>query len=598
MRLLDDKLGQSVLDAAQGTAVSMTSPPHVSEPRNKVFRFCASSKPLQDKLVKKLEDMLERDPSLLRERSSHLGSLVPDGFTPLMAAAYANQVAAARVILQLDGAASQAEVDMQGRTALHIASEYGALDIVRLLNVRVGPGAPLDLTGQTPLGRAVTSLHKPARRNQHQLQQVLFSPGDKSVCGEQTPFQERQSSLTKQGPVMVDDNQASNHGRRLHAQYGYASMPGFRVVMEDSVSCSFVQQGKALLVGVLDGHGDNRQVSGLCATQTPVILQHHCPPQPPPDADHDLFYQTCWTATCRQVDETIQKSGYRGGSTAIWAYIDATNIVVANVGDCRCILIQKNNNNNDKKPTAADETSLLEGELDKLKLEEQQQQQQQQQQAAKEGTEDNDDEAKKEKETAQEEDKAEQQQQQQQEPKPFVVTALSMDHKPELPLESARVEKAGLSVTKETYYVDGQQRAVSKVCLTETDRLAVSRAFGDFEYKANVTLGPEEQAVVSVPDVVVHPRNAASDLYLVLACDGVWDVLSNDEVAAFVCQHVSGLVQADEPNVLPRVGDLLLNHCLERGSRDNMTAVVVALDQPAGTVEKSGALQGKALNFS
>lgn len=39
--------------------------------------------------------------------------------------------------------------------------------------------------------------------------------------------------------------------------------------------------------------------------------------------------------------------------------------------------------------------------------------------------------------------------------------------------------------------------------------------------------------VIGVPEVLVHERRE-TDEYLVLACDGVWDVMSNDDVASFV----------------------------------------------------------------
>jgi hypothetical protein len=35
---------------------------------------------------------------------------------------------------------------------------------------------------------------------------------------------------------------------------------------------------------------------------------------------------------------------------------------------------------------------------------------------------------------------------------------------------------------------------IHKVAISDKEQLAVSRSFGDFEYKLNTTLGPEEQA--------------------------------------------------------------------------------------------------------
>ena len=53
-------------------------------------------------------------------------------------------------------------------------------------------------------------------------------------------------------------------------------------------------------------------------------------------------------------------------------------------------------------------------------------------------------------------------------------------------------------------------------------QLAVSRAFGDLELK-------DPPIVVSTPEITVRPIES-TDQFVVLACDGVWDVLSDQEV--------------------------------------------------------------------
>ncbi|XP_010536208.1 PREDICTED: probable protein phosphatase 2C 72 isoform X2 [Tarenaya hassleriana] len=55
--------------------------------------------------------------------------------------------------------------------------------------------------------------------------------------------------------------------------------------------------------------------------------------------------------------------------------------------------------------------------------------------------------------------------------------------------------------------------------------LAMSRAFGDFVLK--------DYGIIAVPEVS-HRRLTPNDQFLVLATDGVWDVLSNDEVVSIV----------------------------------------------------------------
>ncbi|KAG5524319.1 hypothetical protein RHGRI_031104 [Rhododendron griersonianum] len=53
----------------------------------------------------------------------------------------------------------------------------------------------------------------------------------------------------------------------------------------------------------------------------------------------------------------------------------------------------------------------------------------------------------------------------------------------------------------------------------------MSRAFGDFLLK--------NHGIIAIPDVSYH-RLTSNDQFLVLATDGVWDVLSNNDVVSIV----------------------------------------------------------------
>lgn len=140
---------------------------------------------------------------------------------------------------------------------------------------------------------------------------------------------------------------------------------------------------------------------------------------------------------------------------------------------------------------------------------------------------------------------------------------MSIDHKPYLPSERDRIVAAGGTVTMRR--VNGD--------------LAVSRALGDFVYKRAKAadgrpLAPELQQVSPEPEVKVVERSPL-DQFLVLACDGIWDVMSNEDVALFVLKLVKE--GADPDAGVCRIARELIDHCLAAGSRDNMTVVVVAL---------------------
>ena len=124
------------------------------------------------------------------------------------------------------------------------------------------------------------------------------------------------------------------------------------------------------------------------------------------------------------------------------------------------------------------------------------------------------------------------------------AVALSYDHKPTNAEEQARIEAAGGSVSMQR--VDGS--------------LAVSRAFGDFSYK-DPALPPPQQKVTAQPEIVRRARDPRDQL-LVLACDGIWDVKTNDSCCALLRTYL-GLGESD----MGLVCEELLDVCLDEGSR-------------------------------
>ncbi|XP_067317210.1 protein phosphatase 1A-like isoform X2 [Anolis sagrei] len=92
------------------------------------------------------------------------------------------------------------------------------------------------------------------------------------------------------------------------------------------------------------------------------------------------------------------------------------------------------------------------------------------------------------------------------------------DHKPSKPRERERIENAGGTVMLQR--VNGS--------------LAVSRALGDFDYKAVAWCSAVQQLVSPEPEVEHLDRCPDEDEFLVLACDGVWDTFDNTGLCAFV----------------------------------------------------------------
>jgi protein phosphatase 2C family protein 2/3 len=94
---------------------------------------------------------------------------------------------------------------------------------------------------------------------------------------------------------------------------------------------------------------------------------------------------------------------------------------------------------------------------------------------------------------------------------------LSRDHKPDCYDESQRIYAANS-------FIEG-----SRV----NGMLALSRALGDFDYKCNTTKRPRDQAVTAFPEIRCHMMTPDTE-FLLLACDGIWDVLSSQEAINLV----------------------------------------------------------------
>lgn len=144
---------------------------------------------------------------------------------------------------------------------------------------------------------------------------------------------------------------------------------------------------------------------------------------------------------------------------------------------------------------------------------------------------------------------------------------MSYDHKPEDELELARIKNAGGKVT-----MDGRVNG----------GLNLSRAIGDHFYKRNRNLPPEEQMISALPDIKVLTLNEEHE-FMVIACDGIWNVMSSQEVVDFIHERISQPGQSGEPVSLSSIVEELLDQCLAPDTSgdgtgcDNMTCIIVRL---------------------
>eukprot|EP00062_Callorhinchus_milii_P026449 gi/632988566/ref/XP_007883183.1/ PREDICTED: protein phosphatase 1A-like [Callorhinchus milii] len=138
------------------------------------------------------------------------------------------------------------------------------------------------------------------------------------------------------------------------------------------------------------------------------------------------------------------------------------------------------------------------------------------------------------------------------------------DHKPFKPREKERIQNAGGTVTWQR--VNGS--------------LAVSRALGDFDFKAVEWRGQTEQLVSPEPEVYEMLRSD-SDEFIILACDGIWDTITNEDLCKFVRSRLQ--LTPDLEDICKQVIDV----CLYKGSQDNMSIILLCFPNAPGVSQEA-----------
>mmetsp|Transcript_102722 Transcript_102722/g.265554 ORF Transcript_102722/g.265554 Transcript_102722/m.265554 type:complete len:287 (+) Transcript_102722:88-948(+) len=144
------------------------------------------------------------------------------------------------------------------------------------------------------------------------------------------------------------------------------------------------------------------------------------------------------------------------------------------------------------------------------------------------------------------------------------LTSMS-DHKATDPAEAKRVIEAGGSIFNER--VNGM--------------LAISRAFGDHQLKAPAL---PNDVVSNVPDIT-STELTDQDMFVIVACDGLWDVVEDQESVNLVLEGIRELMA-----LLPNMGQdslthrrsmaevlarMLVEEALARGTSDNVSCLMI-----------------------
>ena len=129
-----------------------------------------------------------------------------------------------------------------------------------------------------------------------------------------------------------------------------------------------------------------------------------------------------------------------------------------------------------------------------------------------------------------------------------LTVSLSKDHKPNSVSERKRIEKLGGKIR-----FDGADWRVND--------LSLSRAFGDTDTSPYVTHKPQ----------VYKMKLNKKDKFVIFACDGLWDVVTNNEAVKFVNRFL-------KKNYTGNIAKKLTEEAINKGSYDNVTVSILFLN--------------------
>lgn len=166
---------------------------------------------------------------------------------------------------------------------------------------------------------------------------------------------------------------------------------------------------------------------------------------------------------------------------------------------------------------------------------------------------------------------------------------LTKDHKPNSDQEIKRIRELGGSVRWHGFFnADGSPMLGTGVYRVNGN-LAVSRAVGDKSEKPYISAVPELRAIK------VQPEN---DQFIIVATDGLWDVMTSEEAVRYVHQIMSGalgewrqasdtfsggfasdrlMIRANMEGRKRKVSRYLAEEAMRRGTHDNISIIVLWL---------------------
>lgn len=192
------------------------------------------------------------------------------------------------------------------------------------------------------------------------------------------------------------------------------------------------------------------------------------------------------------------------------------------------------------------------------------------------------------------------------------IISMSTDHKPDNPNESKRIYDNGGRVYQTSTplgafgllsnypsasiysNIVSKEKTITGPCRVFPGRLSVSRTFGDIEAKIP-KFGGIKNVLSALPEISSFKITEESD-FLFLACDGIFDIFSNEEISKSFYMSLDNSLKTFKLNELPNIIvnsnytessnlihsfcgksiDFIMKSALDRNCMDNITCVIIA----------------------
>ena len=163
------------------------------------------------------------------------------------------------------------------------------------------------------------------------------------------------------------------------------------------------------------------------------------------------------------------------------------------------------------------------------------------------------------------------------------ISFTTTDHKPDSIIEKARIELSGGKLYKIQTLIPIYQNGsrVNAPWRVNPGQLSVSRTFGDIQAK-DEKFGGNKTAIIALPDITEIELDNNYN-FIVMACDGIFDVLKNEELLECIKIVIKekNITNFKDVNMHQLCGDfanMIIKSALAKDSFDNVSCIVIAIN--------------------